>query len=172
MNTSIVLTVIADDHPGVIQAVSRVLKRHGGSWTQSSMSSLAGQFAGILLASVPNDKSDACLDQLHGLKSKGLHIVAHVSNGTPDTEETNEYDLELVGNDRPGIVHDIMTLLKKYNVNVNNLETVVEGASMGGGELFKARALLTVRRSTDIEALENEIEEMANDLMVNIRFGN
>jgi glycine cleavage system regulatory protein len=170
MNTSIVLTVIADDQPGVIQAVSSVLKNHGGSWTQSSMSSLAGQFAGILLASVPSDKTDACLAELHGLESRGMHIIAHASGGETATGKTHEYELELVGNDRPGIVHDITTVLANHKVNVHNLETTVESASMGGGELFKATAQLVVPESADIDALESELEDMANDLMVDIRF--
>ena len=45
MNTAIVLTIISPDHPGIIQSVSSVLKKHGGNWTRSSMSTLAGQFA-------------------------------------------------------------------------------------------------------------------------------
>lgn len=170
MNTSIVLTVIADDQPGVIQRVSRVVTEFGGSWTQSSMSSLAGHFAGILLVSVPNDKTDACIEKLHSLESRGLRVIANVSGEAVAREDTHVYALELVGNDRPGIVHDITTLLKKHNVNVLSLETLVEAASMGGGELFRAHAELVVPVTADIDVLETEIEELANDLMVDITF--
>jgi glycine cleavage system regulatory protein len=170
MNTSIVLTVIADDQPGIIQTVSGVVTEFGGSWTQSSMSSLAGQFAGILLVSVPSDKTDACVEKLHALESRGLRVIAHVSREVAVSEDTHEYALELVGNDRPGIVHDITTLLTRHNVNVRNLETKVESASMGGGELFRAIAKLVVPETADIDVLESEIEELANDLMVDITF--
>jgi len=171
MNNSIVLTVIADDKPGVINTVSSVLERHGGSWNQSSMSSLAGQFAGILLASVPDDRSEMCLKELRGLESKGLRVIAHLSREASGSgETTGEYVLELVGNDRPGIVHDISSILANYNVNVKNLETLVESASMSGDDLFRARAILIVPMSTDIDALERELEAMANDLMVDISF--
>ncbi|NOR19380.1 MAG: glycine cleavage system protein R [Xanthomonadales bacterium] len=170
MNNSIVLTVIANDQPGVIQAVSKVLRNHDGNWTQSSMSTLAGQFAGILLVYVPNDKTEACLAELHGLESEGLRIIAHVSDEEPAKAKTHEYMLELVGNDRPGIVHDITVLLAGHNVNVRDLETVVESASMGGGELFKASAQLVVPETTDIDDLAGELEDIANDLMVDIRF--
>jgi len=170
MNTSIVLTVIANDQPGVIHTVSKVLHKYGGSWSQSSMSSLAGQFAGILLASVPAENANTCLDELHGLESKGLRVIAHVSDKVSVTENSHEYALDLVGNDRPGIVHDITTLLANYSVNVQNLETSVESASMGGGELFRAKAQLIVPVSADIDALEDELEQMANDLMVDISF--
>lgn len=170
MNTSIVLTVIAEDRPGVIQTVSSALNKHGGSWTQSSMSSLAGQFAGILLASVPNDRTDACLAELQQLESEGLQVIAHVSCEEPVKDETHQYLLELVGNDHPGIVHDIFTVLANHNVNVHDLETLVEGASMGGGDLFRASALLVIPASADVDALESELEDVANDLMVDISF--
>ena len=170
MNTSIVLTILADDQPGIIQAVSSVLNKHGGSWTQSSMSSLAGQFAGILLVSLPSEHSVACQQELQGLESKGLHVIAHICDKTNETEKTSEYVIDLVGNDRQGIVHDITTILANHNVNVRNLETVVEAASMGGAELFRARAELLVPASTDIDLLSNELEDLANDLMVNITF--
>jgi len=170
MNTSIVLTIMAKDQPGIIQTVSSVLKKHGGSWTQSSMSSLAGQFAGILLASVPDENSAACQQELHALESKGLHVISCIGKEPVGSEETNVYVLDLVGNDRQGIVHDITTVLSNHNVNVRGLETLVEGASMGGGELFRARAELVVPVSTDIGVLESELEDLANDLMVDISF--
>ena len=170
MNTSIVLTIMADDQPGIIQAVSTVLHKHGGSWTQSSMSSLAGQFAGILLVSLPREHSVACQQELQGLESQGLQVITHISNKTNETEKTGEYVLDLVGNDREGIVHDITTILVNHNVNVRDLVTVVEAASMGGAELFRARAELLVPASTDIDLLANELEDLANDLMVDIAF--
>ena len=170
MNTSIVLTIMADDQPGIIQTVSSTLHKHGGSWTQSSMSSLAGQFAGILLASVPSENSTACRKELHGLESQGLRVIARICDQTAETEASHEYTLDLLGNDRPGIVHEITTVLANHNVNVKSLETVVEAASMGGGEIFKTKAELLVPESTDIDALEDDIENLANDLMVNISF--
>ncbi|MGA9573446.1 MAG: ACT domain-containing protein [Lysobacterales bacterium] len=169
MNTSIVLTILADDQPGIIQSVSSVLHKHGGSWVQSSMSSLAGQFAGILLATVPTVNSVAFREELLGLESRGLHIIAQICGQAAATEQTRECVLDLVGNDRPGIVHDITTVLAKHNVNVRELETVVESASMAGGEIFRARAELLVPVSTDIDLLESELENLANDLMVDIR---
>jgi len=171
MNTSIVLTILADDQPGIIQVVSRVLHKFGGSWTQSSMSSLAGQFAGILLVSLPDENSVACQQELQSLESQGLHVIAHISNKTDETEKTADHVLDLVGNDRKGIVHDITTILARHNVNVRDLETVVEAASMGGAELFRARAELVIPESTDIDLLAKELENLANDLMVDITFG-
>jgi len=170
MKTSIVLTIIADDQPGIIQTVSTVLTNHGGNWTQSSMSTLAGQFAGILLVSVPQENTEACIVELDGLESSGLRVISHVSGETTGVEKTSNYVLDLVGNDRPGIVHEITSLLAKHKISVHEFESTVEGASMGGGELFKATARLVISEITDIDLLESELEDLANDLMVTIGF--
>lgn len=170
MNTSIVLTIIADDKPGIVKSVSEVLYLHGGSWTQSSMSSLAGQFAGILLASVPGARAKACVEALQGLEAQGITVTAHVSSAAVETADIREYTLDLVGNDRKGILHDMTTILERHDVNVHDLETLVESASMGGGELFKAKAHLLVPASANIELLESELEDLANELMVDIVF--
>lgn len=134
------------------------------------MSSLAGRFAGILLVYVPAKNIDACIAELNNLETEGVRIITHVSDDQPASQQTNEYLLELIGNDRPGIVHDITELLASHKVNVNNFETVVESASMGGGQLFKARAQLVVPQSTDIDKLAGDLEDIAHDLMVDIRF--
>lgn len=80
MKTSIVLTIIAKDQPGIVNAVSKILYKHRGGWTQSSMSSLAGQFAGILLASVPSELADTCVEELQQLKTQGMSVTAHISD--------------------------------------------------------------------------------------------
>ena len=168
MKTSIVLTVIAEDHPGIISTVSEVLYKHGGAWTESSMASLAGQFAGILLAWVESGTAEACVKELQGLESQGLHVIAQLGEAPRDAVATREYVLDLVGNDRRGIVHDITSILARHDVNVQQLETVVESVPMGGGEVFKATARLLVPKNTDIDTLEGELEAIANELMVKI----
>ena len=170
MNTKIVLTVLAEDQPGIIQTVSNVLKQYGGNWDQSSMSSLAGQFAGILLASVPEKHAGECVKALHGLKKAGLQVLAHISDEPQEDKATSQYSLDLVGNDRPGIVHDITTLLAGHGVSVLDLETRVESASMAGGALFRASATLEVPHPVDVDILADDLEELANDLMVDIQF--
>ena len=168
MNASIVLTVIGEDQPGIVEAVSDVLATHGGNWTESSMSSLAGQFAGILLATVPAERAAACLADLAGLESLGLAVTARTTRDLPKATGTTDFSLDLVGHDHPGIVRDITRVLKRHGVNVLELETGVESASMAGGELFRARARLRAPRNADLDAIQDALEGIATELMVEI----
>lgn len=170
MNQAIVLTIIARDKPGIVRRVSAVLHEHGGAWHRSSMSHLAGRFAGILQGTVPAERVDECLAALEALESEGLHVVARLGDPPEAVAGGAEYRLELVGNDRPGIMAEISNVLARYAANVQHLETAVESASMAGGELFRARAHLRLPPDAEVAELEAALEDLANDLMVDISF--
>ena len=169
MTTSIVLSIVSDDHPGIVNSLSELLADHGGNWTESSMLSLAGKFAGILLASVPDQEADACIQALAGLEKEGMQIVVQRSGAASVSEGLREFTLDLVGQDRPRIVHDITRILANHNVNVLELETHCQSASMSGESLFLAHARLIVPASTSTAALQEELEDLANELMVDIK---
>ena len=77
--------------------------------------------------------------------------------------------LDLIGHDRPGIVKDITQVLARHGVSVHELETEVASASMAGGPLFKARAVLKVPEGIAVRDLEVDLEAIANELMVEFR---
>ena len=168
MHTSIVLTVVSDDRPGVVEVLSKVIADHDGNWAESSMLSLAGKFAGILLVHLPSDNLDAFFADLKALESKGMHVVAQLSDAVPIAESAQEYSLELVGQDRPGIVREITEVLADFGINVQGLETTVQSASMSGESLFMAHSRIFIPTDTDREKLQEKLEDLANELMVDI----
>jgi glycine cleavage system regulatory protein len=169
MSESVVLTIVSDDRPGIVETLSRVLEEYGGNWTESTMLSMAGKFAGILLASLPPEQVDGFLKGLKALESRGMHIVAQRTREPSPAAEVREFALELVGQDRPGIVHDITEILTRHHVNVLELQTECQSASMSGEMLFQARARMQVPPSATIEHLRRDLENLANELMVDIK---
>lgn len=133
------------------------------------MSSLAGYFAGMLLASVPEKNAKACVADLQALESEGIRVIANLS-AEEAPRAKHQYSLQLVGNDHPGIVRDITRVLYKHEANVLGFDAITEAASMSGAELFRATAQMTLPSGADVDALEAELEEVANDLMVDIDF--
>jgi glycine cleavage system regulatory protein len=168
MSAAFVLTVVSDDQPGIVEILSKVIADHEGNWTESSMMSLAGKFAGILLVHLPEQRASAFISTLDALETEGLQIVAQRSQVTPTVDTAREYSFDLVGQDRPGIVHDITEILAKHGVNVQELETTVQSASMSGESLFMAHARIFVPPEVDLEKLQDKLEELANELMVDI----
>jgi len=168
MNTSIVLTVVSDDHPGIVEALSEVIADHGGNWAESSMMSLAGKFAGILLVQLPADQVDSFFAALNALEARGLQILAQISDAPAVDVSARLHSIELVGQDHPGIVHEITQVLADFDINVQELETTVQSASMSGESLFMAQAQIMIPPGTDMDKLQDKLEDLANELMVDI----
>ncbi|QIB49780.1 glycine cleavage system protein R [Pseudomonas sp. OIL-1] len=167
MNTPLVLTVISADKPGLVESVAQTINQHGGNWLESRMSRMAGQFAGILLVDIAEDRVEPLRVDLEGLTSLGINVQVAIS-GQAEQPEQQGLKLNLVGNDRPGIVREVSGVLARHGVNVEELVTECAPAPMSADVLFKAEARLGVYPQTDLVALRNDLENLADDLMVEL----
>lgn len=170
MRTSLVLTVLGDDKPGIVEQVSDRILTAGGNWEESRMARLAGKFAGILRVSVDSERADRLAASLRQLDGPGLTVVVEPSGqvlpGIAGTSRTLR--LELIGNDHPGIIRDISRVLSLHQVNIEELETDVTSAPMSGDALFRARALLRIPAVVTLDSLVGVLEALAGELMVDL----
>ena len=165
--TPLVLTLIGDDRAGLVNAVAEAVTSHGGNWERSQMAELAGKFAGIVLVGIPGDRVDAfvgALEPLHGL----LDVTVQRAGTEAHHGGSQRLRLDLLGQDRAGIVNEISAVLAEHDVNIESLTTDTREAPMAGGLLFEAHAELDLPRSTDAESLRAALEELAHELMVDI----
>lgn len=166
---TLVLTAIGDDQSGLVDALSGVIASHGASWDQSHMSHLAGKFAGIVQISVPEGKVEALVAALEPLEQQGLlDITTSTAPDEAGRSTGRPMRLELLGQDRVGIIHDLSHALAALGVSIHELQTATGSAPMGGGVLFQATALLEVPADVDQAALRDTVEQLSNELMVDI----
>ena len=164
----LILTLIARDEPGLVGRVAQCISSHGGNWLESRMARMAGQFAGIVRIAAPPSAHADLAAALRALEDSGIRVHVADAGGEPvGTWQTIR--LELVGNDRPGIVRDITRLLSGVGVNLERFNTEVIPAPMSGELLFQAQALLAVPQSLSLEDLQNHLEGLADELMVDLK---
>ena len=164
------MTVIGADRPGLVESVASLVASHGGNWLESRMSRLGGQFAGILRVEVPAEREAALAAALKDLAGKGLSVVIHSDKASAPVAKSELRALEIIGQDRPGIVQQITRALAAHGVNVEELETECVSAAMSGETLFKAKAKVLVPASCNVAALKAELEKIASDLIVEVAF--
>lgn len=164
----LVLTVIAEDQPGLVERIANCIAGHGGNWLESRMSRMAGQFAGILRVAVPAEAHAELSAALQQLEQQGIR-VAFARSGEAPERSWQMIQLQLVGNDRPGIVRDITRLLAGHGINLESLDTDVLPAPMTNELLFHADARLAVPTELSLEALQQHLETLADDLMVELK---
>lgn len=163
----LVLTVIAADKAGLVERIAQCIADHHGNWLESRMSRMAGQFAGILRVAVPSEFNLELVHALQGLSEHGIRVLV-AESGEQLSSAWKPIAMDLVGNDRPGIVRDITRLLAAEGVNVERLTTDVRPAPMSSETLFHAEATLAVPLTLSLEVLQARLETLADDLMVEL----
>lgn len=168
MMTSLILTVMGPDRPGLVQSISDRVTAAGGSWLESRMANLAGQFTGIVHLQVPSGNADALVASLRELEVQGLQVL--VGKGQPQERNgpVQLLWLEIVGHDRAGIVRDISRCLSEQGVSIEALESERMCGSWSGECLFRATAQLRVPASLAVDSVRESLEALANDLMVDL----
>jgi glycine cleavage system regulatory protein len=169
MQIPLVMTIIGPDRTGLVEAVARAVATHGGNWLESRMCRLGGEFAGILRIEVPAEKKTQLLEALQ--KISGLTVTIHTGETKISRANTRQTEMEIIGQDRPGIVHEISTALARAGVNVEEFSSEVVSGAMSGETLFKASARLQLPNNCNLAVLKQEVEKIAADLLVDVSFG-
>ncbi|NHA69283.1 glycine cleavage system protein R [Phycicoccus flavus] len=167
----LVLTVIGDDRSGLVKALADVVAEHDGNWETSQLAEVAGKFAGIVVVAVPPDRASALQDALTPLRGMlEVEVRGEVAADEPPAADTRAVVVEIVGNDRPGIVQAVSGVLAAHGLGVAELETDTREAPMAGGRLFEARAVVTVPAGADTADLRAALEEIADEVLVDLAF--
>ena len=85
MTTYLVLTAIGEDKPGLVESLARIISDNSGNWLESSMSQLAGKFAGILRVSVNDNNADKLIHALENITDQ-LKLVIERADADGDIE--------------------------------------------------------------------------------------
>lgn len=167
--TTLILTVAGADRPGLVAAVANIVDAHGGNWEHSSLTELAGTFAGVIEVSVGDNRASELESALRGLQGQGL-LTLTVRTGTPDAGGNDDQllKLQVLGNDRPGIVREISGVLSAHALSIEELATETRDAAMAGGRLFEASVTAKVPASVDLAALRDDLEHLAAEIQVDI----
>ncbi len=164
----LVITLVGPDHPGIVDSVSEVVVAHGGNWLESRMAHLAGKFAGVLCVEVADEQVGPLEDALGRLEGSGLRII--VERSAPvEAPRKHAMEIELLGLDRPGLVHEISALLAAHRINVEELATDRPPAAHSGDRMFQAHIRVIIPETVDLAAVRQGLERLAGDLMVEIR---
>jgi glycine cleavage system regulatory protein len=170
----LVLTLIGDDKPGLVAAVSQAVAAHGGTWLESRLARLSGKFAGIVLVGAPQESLAEILADLRALENAGLKVAVEQGGepvATAKTVASERLELEIVGHERPGIVRDLTQTLKTLGVNIEEFSSGLESAAFTGAEMFRAKAIVTLPQGLKPAEVRAMLEKLAGEIMVDLTLG-
>ncbi len=172
MNHILVLSILSDDKPGVVEALAKTISDHKGNWLESRMSHLAGKFAGILQINVPEDQMAALEQSLTTLKAThGIDVATSVASEKDIDSDIKTLQFSLMGNDRPGIIRELSQAFASHQINLDELQTNCSSMPWSGDPMFTAHGLLHIPVNVDIDHLSDQLDEISDELGVDIELG-
>ena len=120
---------------------------------------------------VPKASADALSAALRALGSSGLRIVVNRSDEANIPTSLRSVELELVGDDRLGIVSNLTRMLAERGVSIESIHTEIVRGGVSGRQTFKIGAHLLVPSGYPVDELKRELGTLANEMMLDINLG-
>jgi glycine cleavage system transcriptional repressor len=158
--TSLAITVVGHDRPGIIAQAAEVLSRYGMNLEDSSMTLLRGHFAMTLICA--GEANPAQVESaLQPLVNGSLDVTVREVPEEPDLPPLGStYLVTVHGADRLGIVARLAGVIAEAGGNITDLTTRLSGT------LYVLLAEVDIPRSTDVEALQARLAEVSTELGV------
>lgn len=164
---TLILSVVGSDRPGLTQALAGAVLSAGGNWLESHLSRLGGLYVGSVLVDLPADGVEALRAAVSAVDAHGLEV--RIAPAVDEVEATGDtVHFALVGQDRPGIVHQVTAVLSGLSLNIETFETAVAAEPHSGAPLFRMTARLRLPpglRTGDVQAA---LEAISAEIMVDI----
>lgn len=157
MNSTLVLTALGADQPGLIAKLSHVINDNDCNIEDSRMSVLGGEFAILMQISGNWDKLaklETTLDKLQ--EATGLTIVTKRTECRKPMQGKIPYTIEVVSIDHPGIVYQLAEFFSSRTINVYDMTTSAQAAAHTGTPIFTLNMTVEIPANTHIAALRDE----------------
>jgi len=171
MRTNIVFTLTGPDRIGIVEAVTGLLLAHGGNVETSRMARLGGEFAMLMLVTVPSGRLAALDSALEKLADRGYKVTTGRTDRTWAESHRGwlPFQIEVQGADHEGIVHQIAAYLSERGINIESMDTGTTRAPVSGTPLFFMTALVAVPPEVAGRDWVSALENAGHGLNVDIR---
>jgi glycine cleavage system transcriptional repressor len=170
MGINIVFTLSGTDRVGIVDEITSSLLELGGNIESSRMARLGGEFAVLMLVSLPSDKIDDLQGTVNDLAERGYKVTTTPTdqNGTQPYPGWAPYRIEMHGADHEGIVHNIAHTLALKGISIESMDTSNTRAPNSGALLFSMNALVLVPPGLAEDRWRVELENTGHDLHLDI----
>jgi glycine cleavage system transcriptional repressor len=173
MKKWIALSAIGKDQPGIVAALTKVFYDYGCNLEDSSMTRLKGDFAILLLISLPDSLSPPDLQTAIEPVARQWSLTFSIrtlveAERTALVSSDLPYTLVVYGLDHPGIVYRVTQAAAAQGMNITDLRTHVTESK--GTPLYSLVVDLDVPDVKTAQLFMKDLNILKNELKVEITF--
>jgi glycine cleavage system transcriptional repressor len=169
----LVLTGFGEDKPGLVAGLTQILCEFEGNIEDSTMTRLAGQFATLLIISLPESASveafQAACERLQASLGFSIHctLLAKEREVAAVAPHSLPYMITVAGNDRTGITQRIAQALAELKANITDLNAhQIQGET---GPVYLMVIEADVPSPMTLSALEAHLKPTSDELKLDLR---
>ena len=170
MQKPFVLTLTGPDGVGVVKKLTEVLLEHKGNVEASRMAHLGGEFAVLMLVSMPAETFLSLEKDLGELTKDGYKLTLSLTEEAPAELRAGwlPYQIKVHGADQEGIIHEVARYLAQHDINIESVDTITRPAPHSGTPFFTMTALVLVPPSLAGQDWSDGLDEVGDRLDVDI----
>jgi glycine cleavage system transcriptional repressor len=170
LNQTVVLTGVGRDRVGIVAELADALFELGCNLLDSSMTLLRGEFAVILMVTLPESITLEVLSQRLKIIQERLGFTLHVRLLSEEELKSSDstdaiYVISVYGADKPGIVSGVTRKLAALGVNITDVQTKRTTEKQS---IFIMVLEVTVPANLNAERLTEELKATASSLAVDL----
>lgn len=170
MRANMVLTLTGKDRIGLVEEITQLLFNLGGNVETSRMARLGGEFAILMLVSMPAEKLAQIEKDVEKLTSMGYKVTASRTEKTyADTHpDWQSFRIEVHGADDEGLIHQIAHYLSQCGINIESMDTHTVQAPESGTPLFDMIAVVSVPPNLAGQDWEEKLSSLGHQMNLEV----
>ena len=167
---TLILSVVGSDRPGLTQALAAAVLSAGGNWLESHLSRLGGLYVGSVRVELEAAGVERLRAAVRAVDAEGLEVRIAPAVEAAELAEAggDAVHFSLVGQDQPGIVHQVTAVLSRLGVNIEAFDTRISAEPHSGAPLFHVDARLRLPPALAAGDVQAALEAISGEIMVDI----
>ena len=171
MPKTVVITGAGRDRVGIVADLTEFLFELGCNLLDSSMTLLRGEFALILMTTLPDSCSVEDLQKKLAELQKKLSLSFSVRELSADEiaeqeDELFQYIISVYGADKPGIVAGVTKELARHGLNITDVQT--KSVRQPKGEIYVMMLELSSNQDLEVSELQGKLNQFGTELGVDV----
>ncbi len=167
-----ILFLTGKDRPGIVDDVSTYLFEKGANIEDSRMAVLGGCFSVMMLFSCSATELENVRADLPDLKALGFETSLHEAQAPETVFDPHESLLKIsvTSMDHPGIVRQVVRILRRYEVNIRSMNTETKSAPLSGAPIFNMVLEGVVPVGSQISTVQKDLRVLALEMNMDLDF--
>jgi glycine cleavage system transcriptional repressor len=167
-----ILFLMGKDRPGIVDDVSTFLFGKGANIEDSRMAVMGGCFSVMMLFSCFAKELENIRAGLGDLKALGFETSLHEAQAPETVFDPHESSLKMsvTSMDHPGIVRQVVRILRRYDVNIRSMNTGTGSAPLSGAPIFNMALEGVVPGGKQLSWVKRDLTALASEMNMDLSF--